>query len=1016
MASIVLAGFSASGALSGWGTAAIILAQAGAMALDSALIYPALFPQPDQKGPRLDDLQLQGTAEGGPSNRPYGSGVRVAGMLVWKTNLREIKNTESGGGKGGSGGDFITYQYDVDCVIRIAKIGKPISRVLEVIADGKPFWKALPDIDLSGGFISAIAVGSFSFAEEDPDDGNNDNEIWSCDATLDLISDELAGGPDLSQFKSGKEIVIAGFTNAIDPGLQSGALKANSAITYTGGLGTRSLSVISTGTGTLYQGETIRIGPTSTIDYTLLDTYVFTGTIPSPHIQPIRLVDKTLRFQDTVAVGDLIIPTSHTTRNNGTRTVETSGRDDAANTSFVRVRRKTSGTFYDVPPVQVWMGFCGMTQGNDSLDLGQELPTHSEKQVKDVRFYNGDQNQQADNVVTAIEENRVGVGNVLGWRGRAVMVLEELNLTDFGNRLPSFEFIVEVAGTTVTVGETIAEILEDGGFGEAEYDVSGVTGNFIGLNIRGAQKPKTILQPLYIAYQFISYESEGKTFFQDKETIQTLTPLLDDLTTHAPGQTVRRLMNVQDVAELKNLNALTIKYRDPEEAYQTKEARALRTTPIPGADTEEISLDLALPKDEAQQLAATLFAQSKASARAVQIRLPPSYEGRIREGLALNLLGVYGQDWRVIVARVERGADNIFIVEAYEDDLESYDQVVITAESSGSSSGGPDTQDGPNNVATLIDSVLFEVAPLKDSHRHEVGFYLAATNSDQRRAWRGAGLYRSTDAGVSYINTHRITHEAVIGRVISSTEVPVLVEVIDRVNTIRVEIVNHAFELSSVTEEECRQGHRMYLIGKEVVGAATATLVSTNALTGAKTYDLTVLRRGLRDTEDEMLDADPGAPFVWLNGPGIEFVPGNTAAAKQRDYYKIIAPGSDIALAGEKTFAVLGATLRPLGVGQVHGSRDANNNLTVTWERQSRMIVKGVDQGAPLEEDIERYRVEFFDGATLVRTSTVDDLRTVSYLATAQTADGLTPGDPVLLHITQLSNRVLEGRTVIRTV
>ena len=75
--------------------------------LGGGLIDKALFGTTTHRaseGPRLDDLDVMGSTEGAAIPRLYGR-ARLAGELIWATNLQEVVSTrtETSGGKGGGG-------------------------------------------------------------------------------------------------------------------------------------------------------------------------------------------------------------------------------------------------------------------------------------------------------------------------------------------------------------------------------------------------------------------------------------------------------------------------------------------------------------------------------------------------------------------------------------------------------------------------------------------------------------------------------------------------------------------------------------------------------------------------------------------------------------------------------------------------------------------------------------------------------------------------------------------------
>jgi hypothetical protein len=100
------------------------------------------------EGPRLSDLTIMASTEGSAVPRLYGR-ARLAGQVIWATNLEEVISTSSessGGSKGMGGGSSsttttTTYSYFANLAVGLSE--GPISCVLRVWADGKP-------LDLTG--------------------------------------------------------------------------------------------------------------------------------------------------------------------------------------------------------------------------------------------------------------------------------------------------------------------------------------------------------------------------------------------------------------------------------------------------------------------------------------------------------------------------------------------------------------------------------------------------------------------------------------------------------------------------------------------------------------------------------------------------------------------------------------------------------------------------------------------------------------------------------------------------
>jgi hypothetical protein len=90
-----------------------------------------LFGPPARRGPRLGDLSVQTSSYGTPIARIYGR-MRVAGTVVWATDLRE-EEVVAGGGKGAAG--TITYAYSASFAVALSS--RPAQLIGRIWADGK---------------------------------------------------------------------------------------------------------------------------------------------------------------------------------------------------------------------------------------------------------------------------------------------------------------------------------------------------------------------------------------------------------------------------------------------------------------------------------------------------------------------------------------------------------------------------------------------------------------------------------------------------------------------------------------------------------------------------------------------------------------------------------------------------------------------------------------------------------------------------------------------------------------
>lgn len=104
-----------------------------------------------------------------------------------------------------------------------------------------------------------------------------------------------------------------------------------------------------------------------------------------------------------------------------------------------------------------------------------------------------------------------------------------------------------------------------------------------------------------------------------------------------------------------------------------------------------------------------------------------------------------------------------------------------------------------------------------------------------------------------------------------------------------------------------------------------------------------------------------------------------------------------------RIFTNTGEGKRPLSPVHIAGTRDVGHDLTLTWVRRTRLMVPGLGYGpVPLGEETEAYEVDIIVSGSPVRTI-ASTTPTAAYSAADQTADGITPGDPVQVRVYQLS-------------
>lgn len=106
----------------------------------------AVLGSPRRQGPRLAELSVQTSTYGTQMPAIFGT-MRVAGPVIWATDLIEARGT-SGGGKGRPG----TESYSYSANFAVALSGRLIRRVGRIWADGRLLRGAAGDFKVATGF------------------------------------------------------------------------------------------------------------------------------------------------------------------------------------------------------------------------------------------------------------------------------------------------------------------------------------------------------------------------------------------------------------------------------------------------------------------------------------------------------------------------------------------------------------------------------------------------------------------------------------------------------------------------------------------------------------------------------------------------------------------------------------------------------------------------------------------------------------------------------------------------
>jgi len=599
-----------------------------------------------------------------------------------------------------------------------------------------------------------------------------------------------------------------------------------------------------------------------------------------------------------------------------------------------------------------------------------------------LTVYRGTDSQNADPTIQANE----GIDDTPTYRGHAYVVIKNLELSDFGNRLPNFEFEVREKASK-PLREAIGDILEFGGLDSSRYDVTRVNQCIRGYAVAGPQSTVRTLEPLLLFYDLLVQEINGTLFFfhLGDEPSQALDPkdILD--VEMSPFE-------MSSVSGLDLPREVNVNYLDPKRRLQRGSQRERRNSG-PSEVVETVDLPLVVAAQEARNFAARRLWRSWSERVQVTIKLSSRFLHLLEsDSVAFTH---ENESFTMRVLGIEKGNDMSISLQGLLTESQALNQNILAEEG--------DFSFGETYIPPEVELLIMDLPPIRDGDAVSAGYYFAASAKDFNALWRGGVLFESFN-GSTFDRVRGFPAEAVI--VQANTALPDgPVGVWDRGSTVEVTVLHG--ELASDSKDNVLNGSNVLLLGQEIIAFQTATLIDTNK------YRLSNLIRGLRNTEehtDAHTSSDRG---VLLTGGGVAFIAISSSAIGTIREFKAIGSGGDVSVADSETEELNAETLKSFSPANIEGERDGSDNLTISWQRRSRAITTVIPGpgSAPLmpDENPEAYEVDIMSGSTVLRTIEADS-ETAEYTAAEQTSDGLTPGDPVTVRIYQINSSVGRGR------
>lgn len=575
----------------------------------------------------------------------------------------------------------------------------------------------------------------------------------------------------------------------------------------------------------------------------------------------------------------------------------------------------------------------------------------------------------------------------------AVLVLNEAAASDM---VPAYILKrgVVTPGATV-LSDVVESIVERCGLDSADLSLSALTDEVAGFVIANRGAARSALEVLSAAYNFDIVESDDVLKGVKRGAASAVTIPETDLAVRRDGEQMPQAVTEKRTADLELPLEVAIVYLDSAANYQQGVQYARRLADASSSvDVRTVEMPLVLTADEAVQIADRILHETWASRREVTFTTGPKYA--FRE--PTDVVTLEDGDASCTVRITSQQRDGVIVGFTGV----TTDATVYTQARTGSALPTPTAAVG---VASPTNLQILDIPMLRDSD-DDAGLYVAARG--YLSAWDGAELWDGGSPDGLSRTAVAFLSPCTIGNAASALGSFAGGNVVDELSTVDVLVPGQT--LVSVTRAELLSGENAALLGDELIGYGTATLITTGK------YRLSSLLRARRGTAAAMSTHVSGERFVLLDSSTIRRLELEVSSIGVARYYKAPAFGTRLAQAAALPFTSTGASLEPLAPVHLGGGRDASGNVAISWVRSTRFNPEWRDRAdAALGESSEQYQVEVWDSgyATLKRTlptsTTYYTTPAATYSAADQTTDFGGTQSTVYVRVYQISESVGRG-------
>ena len=547
-----------------------------------------------------------------------------------------------------------------------------------------------------------------------------------------------------------------------------------------------------------------------------------------------------------------------------------------------------------------------------------------------VRVHDG----SADQAVDPLIASALGPVQASAFRGLAYVMIEELDLTAFGNRIPQLSFEVVADDAAVSVAVVAGELTGSAVATAASAALTGYAAS--GARVREAIAPLAELAQLGLR--------QGAVGWQIAAPDAALDVPVDTALARVHAKAALRAEGEQRTALRRAAAAVSLRHYDPARDYQTSMQTAVVAGGGAGATVLELpgALAAGAAREEAQRLALVAGDMRRTVSVRAGLGALALLLGAV---LPLDLAGAIGL-WRIAERVVDNGGVRLVLVQ--------HAPPVVAAGLAGDGGAAQLVADLPGGTAKLE---IFDAPGDGETARNTPLRLIAAAGSDAR--WRGADLWWVAGPDAEPEAVGRIGSALALG-VLAAPVAAMSGVLVDRERAIEVILANEAMTLVNISHAQLLDGGNRAMLGGEAIQFERATPL------GGGRWRLDGLLRGRGGTEDVAGPHAAGTPFVLIDDGALLTLPD--AMAAQAMLAGAIIERQERGSADMLPHPVPAGSRALMPLAPVHGRVRwiAGGGRRAEWTGRSRVGARwrdGVE--VPVGESRSRWRVRYADAANV---------------------------------------------------